>query len=154
MKKILMILFCMIFMTACSGGTTNQVDNTVTPKLGDTVVMPGFEVTLVSYTVGKAIDSHEQYQDLIYLDVRVKNTSQQQTKFNVSKYSIYNQNNVKINSITNSKYTSSISNLAQIRPNGTAAAQIIFPFSGYGTYYIEFAGINGMVTAELDIKQY
>ena len=56
-------------------------------------------------------------------------------------------------SISSSKYTSSVNNLTNIRPNGESSAQMIFPFLGYGKYYIEFAGINGTVTAELDIKE-
>ena len=55
--------------------------------------------------------------------------------------------------ISGSKYITSIGRLENIRPEGIADAQLIFPFLGYGTYYIEFAGTNGMVTAEIDIKE-
>ena len=155
MKKIflsLMIVSSMLLLTAC-GNSGNQYDNSVTPKLGDTVVMNGFEVTLVSYTIGKAIEAREEYQDLIHLDIKIKNTGSKAAKLNDSKYTIYSPNNTKIKSISSSKYTSSVNNLTNIRPNGESSAQMIFPFLGYGKYYIEFAGINGTVTAELDIKE-
>ena len=155
MKKLLLSLLTIssiLFLTAC-GGNGDNYDKSVTPKLGDTVIMDGFEVTLVSYTIGKAIDEHEDYQDLIYLDVKVKNTGNKAAKLNSNKYTIYSPNNTKIKPISGSKYITSIGRLENIRPEGIADAQLIFPFLGYGTYYIEFAGTNGMVTAEIDIKE-
>ena len=118
MKKIflsLMIVSSMLLLTAC-GNSGNQYDNSVTPKLGDTVVMNGFEVTLVSYTIGKAIEAREEYQDLIYLDIKIKNTGSKAAKLNDSKYTIYSPNNTKIKSISSSKYTSSVNNLTNMRP--------------------------------------
>ena len=152
MKKMLMILISALFIKWCAGGGT--IDDSVTPKLVDTVIMEGFEVTLVSYTVGKAIDEYDEYQDLVYLDIKVKNTGTEQTGLNDESFYIYNQNNVKVPNISGTHYVNSVTNLGYIRAGGTASAQIIFPFSGYGTYYIEFPGINGTVTAELDIKEY
>ena len=68
-------------------------------------------------------------------------------------YKIYSPNNTLINEIYSSDYPNSIDNITEIRPNGEASAQMIFPFLGYGKYYIEFPGVNGTVTAELDIKE-
>ena len=155
MKKIflsLMIVSSMLLLTAC-GNSGNQYDNSVTPKLGDTVIMDGFEVTLVSYTIGKAIDPDDEYQDLIYLDVKIKNTGTASDKLYNNSYKIYSPNNTLINEIYSSDYPTSIDNITEIRPNGEASAQMIFPFLGYGKYYIEFPGVNGTVTAELDIKE-
>ena len=155
MKKVLLSLVmvsCVLFLTACSGSGSSR-DQSVVPKLGDTVIMDGFEVTLVSYTLGKAIDKYDEYQDLVYLDVKVKNTGDEADRFNTSWYEVYGPNNTEIGTITGSKYSTSVSNLESIRPDGVASAQMIFPFLGYGTYYIEFEGINGTVTAEIYINE-
>ena len=155
MKKILfrfLTICCLLVLTACGGGGSNY-DDSVTPKLGDTVITEDFEITLISYTLGKAISATEDYQDLIYLDVKIKNVSDKASRYNTNKFTIYGPNSTKIRPISGSKYSTSVSNLESIRPNGVASAQMIFPFLGYGTYYIEFAGINGIVTAEIDIKE-
>ena len=113
MKKIflsLMIVSSMLLLTAC-GNSGNQYDNSVTPKLGDTVIMDGFEVTLVSYTIGKAIDPDDEYQDLIYLDVKIKNTGTASDKLYNNSYKIYSPNNTLINEIYSSDYPNSIDNI-------------------------------------------
>jgi len=155
MKKILfsfLTICSLLFLTACGGGGTTY-DDSVTPKLGDTVITEGFEVTLVSYTLGKAFDEYEEYQDLVYLDVKVKNVSGEAARFDSGFYTIYSPNNTMMQPVRGSYYPNSVENMEMIRPNGVADAQMIFPFLGYGTYYIEFAGINGTVTAEIDVKE-
>lgn len=156
MKKTLfslLTIFSLFLLTACGGGAGSNYDDTVTPKLGDTVVMTNFEVTLESYSIGKAVSQYETYQDLVYLDVAIKNVGTMAMRFTSSNIKVYSPQNILLQPINSTNYPTSIDSLAEIRKGGTTEAQIIFPFIEYGTYYIEFPGLNGTITAEIDIKE-
>lgn len=154
MKKIfnlIIICMCLFFITGCGKEKENEKTEFT---MGDTISIKGFDVTFVNYSLRAPVSEKEEYKTLVFLEVNVKNTSKSGAKFKSSAYNVYGPNNLRLDKITSSKYESVVSNLGNIRADGTTTGHFVFPYIGTGEYYLEFINKNKKrITVEFTIYE-
>ena len=157
LKKLfngLLVILLMITVTACGPSKKPTDKEEDKPKtIGDTLALKNFKVELLNYSIRNAFKANEKYQQLIFIEVNITNTASTDQNFSSSLYTAYNPNNIKLDRITNSSYTTAVTSLGKIRSGGTANGHIIIPFDGYGKYYIEFPAKKGKELVEFTIYE-
>lgn len=138
MKKILNILITLLMMFTLTACGEDQEPEQTEFTMGDTISIKGFDITFVNYSLRNSVSEKEEYTNLVFLEVNVKNTATSAAKFKSSVYNVYGPNNLKLDKITSSKYESVVSNLGSIRGSGTTNGHFVFPYIGTGEYYLEF----------------
>ncbi len=154
MKKIFNIFILVIMigiLSAC--GSKKVIEEQKDVTIGDTISLEKFDISFVNYSLRKAISSSEKYQDLVFLEVNAKNTTDTAIAVSTSLYTVYGPNNIKLEKISGTKYTSLITKVGNIRANGTTNGHIIFPFIGYGEYYIEWVNKKKTITMKWTIYE-
>lgn len=155
MKKIFklgIIIICLFIFTGCNKKTNQKEQKEF--YMGDTISIKNFDITFLNYSIRKAIGSNEKHQDLVFLEVNLKNTSKKEQRFTNSSYKVFGPDNTELDIISNSKYTTSLNNVGNIRSDGTTSGHLIFEYAGYGKYYLEFVNTKGSkVTLILDIYE-
>jgi len=138
MKKIFKILTCFILSLVLVGCGEEETPIQTEFAMGETMSIKGFDIDFISYSLRKSISENEKYNNLIFLEVNVTNTSKNATKFNNNLYAVYGPDNIRLDKITTSKYDSVVSNLGTIRASGETKGHFVFPYVGPGEYYLEF----------------
>lgn len=151
--KGLMIVMMVVGITACGNSTPKDTDENKVKTIGDVITLKNFEVELLNYSLRNALKENEKHQQLIFIEINATNTSSSDQTFSSGLYTAYNPNNIKLDKITSSQYSTSISSLGRIRSGGTTNGHIIIPFDGYGKYYIEFTAKKGTVLVEFTIYE-
>lgn len=156
MKKfyiLTIVLVLLITITGC-GKTKNKEPEKTEFTLGEKIEIKNFEIEFLNYSLRKAISEKEKHQDLVFLEVNVTNTSSKAQRFSNSNFKVFGPDNLQLDIISINKYTSALSNLGNIRSNGTTNGHIIFEFSGYGKYYLEFVNTSKKkITVIINIDQ-
>lgn len=149
--NLIIICTCLFFITGC--GKEKKPEKTLF-SMGDIISIKGFDITFVNYSLRSPVGEKEDYDTLVFLEVNVKNTSKSSAKFKSSAYNVYGPNNLRLDKITSSKYESVVSNLGNIRADGTTTGHFVFPYIGTGQYYLEFVNKNNKkVTLEFTIYE-
>lgn len=152
--KGLMVAILFVTMTACTNSKPSQdKEEDKVKTIGDVITLKNFEVELLNYSLRNALKENEKHQQLIFVEINAKNISSSDQTFSSSLYTAYNPNNVKLDKVTSSQYSTSISSLGRIRSGGTTNGHIIIPFDGYGKYYIEFTAKKGTILVEFTIYE-
>lgn len=153
MKKILSIfmIISVLILSACGPNKKPTENKEVT--IGDTISLEKFDISFVNYSLRKAISESEKFQDLVFLEVNVKNTTDSAISVQNSLWTVYGPNNIKLDKISGTKYTSLITKLGAIRSGGTTNGHVIFPFIGYGEYYIEWTNKKDVITMRWTIYE-
>lgn len=156
MKKfyiLTIVLVLLITITGC-GKTKNKEPEKTEFSLGEKIEIKNFEIEFLNYSLRKAISEKEKHQDLVFLEVNVTNTTSKTQSFRNSNFKVFGPDNLQLDIISSNKYTSALSNLGNIRSNGTTNGHIIFEFSGYGKYYLEFVNTSKKkITVIINIDQ-
>lgn len=142
MKKIILLILSITSVLLLTGCGEEKTPIQTEFTLGETISIKGFDINFVNYSLRKAISTKEKYQNLVFLEVNVKNTSKNASKFNNNLYAVYGPDNIKLDKITTSKYDTVISNIGTIRASGTTNGHFVFPYVGAGEYYLEFSNIK------------
>lgn len=155
MKKVyslgILLVICLI-LVGCGKKPTEPEKTEFT--VGDKISIKNFDIEFLNYSLRKAITDREEHQNLVFLEVNATNKSNKAAKFSNSSYKVYGPTNIQLDIISNSKYSSSLSNLGYIRSEGTTNGHLIFEFAGYGKYYLEFVNTsNKKITVTFDITE-
>lgn len=155
MKKIYklgIIIICLFVFTGCNKKQEEKEQTEF--SIGETISIKNFDITFLNYSIRKAINTNEKHQDLIFLEVSLKNTSSQSQKFKTSSYKVFGPENTELDIISSSKYTTSANNVGNIRSGGITNGHLIFEYAGYGKYYLEFSNTKGKkVTLIMDVYE-
>lgn len=145
-------LVLIITITGCGKTKTKNQKNWIFTRRK--IEIKNFEIEFLNYSLRKAISEKEKHQDLVFLEVNVTNTSSKTQSFRNSNFKVFGPDNLQLDIISSNKYTSALSNLGNIRSNGTTNGHIIFEFSGYGKYYLEFVNTSKKkITVIINIDQ-
>lgn len=154
MKKILSVFILLIMtitLSACGPKKPTEEQKDVT--IGDTISLEKFDISFINYSLRKAVTTGEKYQDLVFLEINAKNTTESAIAVSSSLYTVYGPNNIKLDKISGTKYTSLITKVGNIRAGGTTNGHVIFPFIGYGEYYIEWVNKKNIITMRFTIYE-
>lgn len=154
MKKILSIFMIIIMIGTLSAcGEKKPVEKEKEVTIGDTISLEKFDISFLNYSLRKAISDNEKHQDLVFLEINAKNTTDSALSVSTSLYTVYGPNNIKLDKVSGTKYTSLITKVGNIRAGGTTNGHVIFPFIGYGEYYIEWVNKKNIITMRFTIYE-